>query len=78
MENDEYRNILENYKDSIERIKYILSVPFEQRTEVASLILQELKDKEYKVQSVLLSRALFMHSKKKLRSIKNFYLFLKR
>ncbi len=66
MENDEYRNILENYKDSIERIKYILSVPFEQRTEVASLILQELKDKEYKVQSVLLSRCIIYALKEKI------------
>lgn len=77
MENDEYKNILENNKESIERIKYILSVPFEQRTEVASLILQELGNKEYKVQSVLLSQALAMHSRKKLRSIKNLLSILK-
>ncbi len=77
MENDEYKSILENNKESIERIKYILSVPFEQRTEVASLILQELENKEYKVQSVLLSQALAMHSKKKLRSIRSLLSILK-
>ena len=49
------------------RISYILSIPFEQRTETASLIMQELKEKDDKTQSVLLSQALAMHAKREMR-----------
>lgn len=73
MENDEYREIIENNKESIERIKYILSIPFEQRTEVASLILQELvRCDDYKVQTVLLTQAMVIHSKKEVDGFKKF------
>lgn len=70
MENDEYKKIIENNRKSVDRIMYILSIPFEQKTEVASMILQELENKEYKVQAVLLSQALAVYSKKGMKNLK--------
>lgn len=70
MENDEYKEIIENNRKSVDRIMYILSIPFEQKTEVASMILQELENKEYKVQAVLLSQALAVYSKKGTKNLK--------
>lgn len=73
MENEEYGEIVENNKESIDRIKYILAIPFEQRTEVASLILQELlMQDDYKVQTVLLTQAMGIHAKKELGNMKKF------
>lgn len=73
MENDEYGEIVENHKESIDRIKYIFSIPFEQKTEVASLVLQELfKYDDYKVQTVLLTQAMGVYAKKETGSLKRF------
>lgn len=66
MDNDEYKEIFENNRKTIDRIRYILSYPFEQKTEIASLILQEIASKEYKVQAVLMSYALTIYSKKEI------------
>lgn len=70
MEDDEYKEIIKNNRKSLDRIKYILSIPFEQKTEVTSMILQELENKEYKVQVVLLSQALSVYSKKEMSNLK--------
>lgn len=72
MENDEYREILKNNQKAVERIKYILSIPFEQKTEVSSLILQDLLTfKDYKIQTVLLAQALNIQSQREMRKLKN-------
>lgn len=74
MENAEYEEIVENHKESIDRIKYILTIPFEQKTEVASLVLQELfKYNDYKVQTVLLTQAMGIYAKKGIGSLKQFF-----
>lgn len=70
MEDDEYKSIVDDNKESVKRIQYILSIPLKQRTEVASLILNELEGKDYKVQSVLLSRALFVYSRNQMKHLK--------
>lgn len=73
MENDEYGEIVKEHQESIERIKYILSIPFEQKTEVISLILQELfKYDDYKIQTVLLTQAMGIYAKKEMGSLKGF------
>lgn len=72
MDNDEYKKIVEANRKSLDRIIYILSVPFDQKTEVTSLILKEIENKDYKVQTVLLSQAFDIHSKKEIRNLKKF------
>lgn len=69
MENDEYKKVVEENRLVLGRISYILSIPFEQRTETASLIMQELKEKDDKTQAVLLSQAFAMHAKREMRGL---------
>lgn len=65
MENEEYGQIIDKNKKSIDRVKYILSIPFDQRTEVASLVLQEiLKVEDYRVQTVILTQVMAIYAKK--------------
>lgn len=59
MDNEEYKKIIDDNKELFEKIKYILLLPFEQKTEVASLILQEILElDDYKTQTVLLSQVM--------------------
>lgn len=65
MEDDEYKAIVEKNKESVDRIKYILSIPFEQRTEMASLVLEELlKHVDFKEQTVMLTQVMGIYAKK--------------
>lgn len=69
MENEDYKKIVDENKLSLERISYILSIPFEQRTEPSSLILQELNEKDDITQAVLLSQAFAMSVKREMRGL---------
>lgn len=69
MENEDYKKIVDENKLSLERISYILSIPFEQRTESSSLILQELNEKDDITQAVLLSQAFAMSVKREMRGL---------
>lgn len=71
MENEEYKKILEENKESSNRILYILSIPFEQKTEVASLILEELSGKDKVTQAVLLAQAFAINAKRQMNGIGN-------
>lgn len=56
MENEEYATYIEQLKDSIERVTYILNADLQQKTERASLILGELdKCDDIKEKTVLLA-----------------------
>lgn len=78
MENEEYKEIVDDNIQAIKKIEYILSVPFEQRTQVASLILEEiLKKDDYRIRAVLLAQALKMYSQKDNGQIKKFLEMLK-
>lgn len=69
MDNEDYKKIVDENKLSLERISYILSIPFEQRTEPSSLILQELNEKDDITQAVLLSQAFAMSVKREMRGL---------
>lgn len=70
MENEDYKKIVDENKLSVERISYILSIPFEQRTEPCSLILQELNEKDEITQAVLLSLAFALNAKREMRGLR--------
>lgn len=70
MKNEDYKKIVDENKLSLERISYILSIPFEQRTEPASLILQELNEKDDITKAVLLSQAFAMNAKREMRGLR--------
>jgi hypothetical protein len=69
MENEEFKRIIEENKESSDRISYILSIPFEQRTETSSLILQELSGKDEVTQAVLLAQALAINAKREMKGL---------
>ena len=73
MDNKEYQELLKRNKEGIGKIKFILSVPFKQRTEVASALLHEifLYD-DFKEQTVVLSHALNIYLKNHLKGMKGF------
>ena len=59
MSDEEFSNIVERTQDSIVKIRHILALNFEQKTEVSSLILKEIqKDDSFEDQSVLWAIAL--------------------
>ena len=56
MSDEKFSEILEKNKDLIIKIRHILSLNFAQKTEVASLILNEIqKNKSFEEQSVILA-----------------------
>lgn len=62
MSNEEYQKIIQENTKTLNKIIYIFSLSFLQRTEEASLILKELEGKDEKVKAVLLSQALGLKS----------------
>lgn len=69
MENEEFKRIIEENKESSDRISYILSIPFEQRTETSSLILKELSGKDEVTQAVLLAQAFAINAKREMKGL---------
>lgn len=66
MSNKKFDKIVDRNKEVIIKIRHILSLDFDQKTEVASLILNEIqKNKSFEEQSVILAIALYAFTQRK-------------
>lgn len=70
MSDEKFSEILEKNKDLIIKIRHILSLNFTQKTEVASLILNEIqKNKSFEEQSVILAIVLDEFTQRKVNGL---------
>lgn len=69
LECDDFINICDKHSSKIQKIKYILDLPFEQRTESASLLLDEILTAEDRVErAVLMVHAIVNYADKEMTS----------
>lgn len=64
MDQDVYKAIIEENQETIKKIHYILSFPFEQKTEEASLILDEIEKYDEKDKRIVLLSVALNHIRK--------------
>ena len=70
MSNEKFSEICEKNEDLIIKIKHILSLDFNQKTEIASLILNEIqKNKSFEEQSVILGVVLYYFQQSKVNEL---------
>lgn len=63
IDKDEFDSMIDNLEDALKRITYIMNFPFEQTTEVTSLILNEInKHENEKERAILMAYALMKYS----------------
>ncbi len=78
MNNDKYKTIIEKYLDKITKLDYIISLPYEQKTEKTSLILNEiLSIDSLEEQSVLLAQVLEFEINKATGPVRDFMKMIK-
>lgn len=72
MDAEQFKKISDTLKSSIHRIEYLIDFPFVQRTETASLIMEEIqKCKTTDEKAVIMSYALAIHTDKAISKIQN-------
>lgn len=65
MKSEQFKGVCEKLEKSIDQIQYIIDFPFEQKTETASLILEEiLKTNKIDERTVLMAHALALYTEK--------------